>query len=528
VDHDVHHPLGDDAYDYSRFHSLPPLMVAGPGALAVLSVVIGFGVGPLLDPLVGSALGKDIHLHLFPPDGVNLAFALSMTALAVGAAAFAVRSVWLRWPFPALASGPQVYRWVVGRVERLADLLLRTQGGKVRYYLAAILISVVILLIPALISADQLGVRAFSITILGAADVLKLILLVLALGATLASIIFAKHLLAALSLSIAGYAIGGIFLLEPAPDVALVQFLVETLITVLLIIILARTSERERRTVIARVWEQTRRGLVRDVAISATLGAAVTVMALAAVSSRPTPNPIAAWHLANAYPLLGVNDVVAGIITDFRGTDTLIEITVFGVAALGILTLLARPNPGRTMQWFRRTPATPAPTEPPAAKDAIQEDAERPDPFVYRSHLNSPITRLAAVPLLPISMMIALAHILYAGAAPGDGFTAGVISGLGVTLWYVVFGYEQVKQRLRWLHPAGFIGAGLLIAFTNAILPLFFGRDFLALTAISGVSIADIKLASSLVFEIGIWLAVFGGISAILEAISHPKEVEPV
>lgn len=525
-DHPENQPQpGKDGHAEKAFHALPPLMVGGPTLLAALSIIAGIGITPLIEPLVEPAVGKDISLYLFPPGGINLAFTLSMLAIVLGTALFAVRRVWLGWNFPTLLTGPQIYRRGIAFVEGVADWLLTSQGGKIRYYLVVILASVVLMLLPVVANVEQIGIRPLPILITSVADALKVILLFLALGATLASILFEKHLTAAVSLGIAGYAIGGIFLLEPAPDVALVQFLVETLATVLIIVILARTSPEERQKAMANLWGQSRRGIVRDIAVSAALGIAVTLFALAAVSNRPTANPIAAWHLENALPRLGVNDVVAGIITDFRGTDTLLEITVFGMAALGILTLLARPKPGRTIVLFKRNLET---EEPDRVKDAIQEDAERPESLVYRSRFNDPITRVTAIPMLPTTMIIALAHILYAGAAPGDGFTAGVISGLGITLWFVVFGYEEVKQRLRWLRPTIFIGVGLLIAFTNALLPLVFGREFAAFTAVAGFDLANIKLASSLIFEIGICLTVFGGISAILEAISHPREVEPV
>jgi multisubunit Na+/H+ antiporter MnhB subunit len=381
------------------------------------------------------------------------------------------------------------------------------------------------LVLPVLISSDTLGLRNLSFLIADAADALNAFLLILAIVATLASILFRRHLVAALSLGVAGYAIGGVFLLELAPDVALVQFLIETLATVLIIIILARTSAQERGKAMANLWGHSRAGIIRDIVISAALGGTVAVFALAAVGSRPTPNPVAAWYLENALPKLGVNDVVAGIITDFRGTDTVIEITVFSIAALGVLALLARPSAAkpRSMRG-KRQGAEAAST----AEDAIQQDADRPESLVYGSRLNNPITRAAATPILPITLMIALAHILYAGAEPGDGFTAGVICGLGVTLWFVVFGYEETKKRLRWLHPPVFMGLGLLIAYLNALFPLLLGREFLAFLPVTGFALGDIKLASPLVFEIGICLAVFGGISAILEAISHPREVEPV
>ena len=522
-DHDIHHPLGDDAHDYSPHHETPRWMVGGPALLAGLSVVAGLGIGPLVTPLVAPAVGKPVSLYLFPPDGLNLAFALSLTALAAGAAIFAARRLWLKWQMPGLVSGPQAYQALVRAVEAAGDLLLTTQNGKIRYYLAVILGSVLVMLATALFSLDFRQPEPVVIT--SAENVLKLILLALALGATLASVIFRQHLTAALALGVAGYAIGGLFLLEPAPDVALVQFLVETLATVLIVLILARTSEEERRRAMRRVWRQTRAGLWRDGLIAVAVGGAVMMFALAAVGNRPRPNSIAAWHLENALPRVGVNDVVAGIITDFRGTDTLIEIAVFSMAALGVLTMLARPNPGRVMNLFGRRPEAPANGQ---EQEAIREDSERPETIVYRSHFTAPVTQVAAALVLPIALLIAVAHILYAGAGPGDGFTAGVIAGLGVALWFVVYGYEEAKRRLRWLHPGPFIGAGLTVAIVNAALPLLAGRDFLSFTSVTGISLADIKLASSLLFEIGIFLAVFGGISAIMEAISHPKEVEPL
>jgi multicomponent K+:H+ antiporter subunit A len=503
--------------DAIYFHTLHPLMVLGPGLLAGLSIIMGLGISPLLTPLITLAVGKPVSLYLLPPDGINLAFGLSMFALGSGLGIFMLRNWWLTWKLPTLPTGTQVYHATIQQVERLGDLLLQSQAGKIRYYLITILLVMVLLLTTVVVGL--LPFEAEPIDFRDASDLLEAVLLVLALVSTGASILFEKHLLAALSLGVAGYAIGGIFLLEPAPDVALVQFLVETLATVLIMLVLARTSAEERQRAIAVLWSQSRRGLWRDVLISVALGTAMMLFALAAVNSRPTPNSIAAWHLLNAQPRAGVNDVVAAIVTDFRGTDTLIEITVFGVASIGVLSLLTRPASGKTIRllFWRRKPAS-SPSQMPTHEDNL--------PIAYRSRFVDPVTQLAARLVLPFSLIIALAHLAYAGVAPGDGFTAGVIIGLGITLWFVVFGYEETKARLRWLHPVRLIGVGMFIAFTNAALPLLFGREFLAFTQVTGISFADIKIASTLVFEIGICLTVFGGISTIMEALSHPKEME--
>jgi NADH:ubiquinone oxidoreductase subunit 5 (subunit L)/multisubunit Na+/H+ antiporter MnhA subunit/multisubunit Na+/H+ antiporter MnhB subunit len=544
-DHDVHHLLGDDAYDASHGHVLPRGMVYGPAALAVLSLVLGLGVGPLLTTIVESATGRPTTLYLLPPGGIDTAFMLSMGALAAGTVIFLTRRAWLGLRWPVLLTGPQAYRAMIRGIEWSGDQLLRSQGGKIRYYLAVILIAVIALMaaggLDALVSFGPAAPEFRD-----ASDLLKAMLLILSLGATLASILFRRHLLAALALGVAGYSVGGVFLLEPAPDVAMVQFLVETLATVLIILILAKTSEPERRQAMAIVFGESRRGLWRDVAIASIIGVGVTLFAISAVTNRVGRDTVASWHLTNAQPETGANDVVAAILTDFRGTDTLIEITVFGMAAIGVLTLLTTPEPGRVMNLIirrrRRNPQKLATQElkaVPPPKLATQELKAVPPPHVEHlpttdapttrvARFSTPLTRTAATLLLPVALLIALAHVLFGSKAPGDGFTAGVVAGLGIALWFVVFGYEEACERLWWLKPRRFIGFGVALSVLNAVLPLLFRREFFAFTALDVSLPAGLKAASSLVFEVGIFLAVLGGASAIMQAIAHPKEVEPL
>lgn len=525
-EHDFHHPYGDDAYDFSHQHSLPRGMIIGPALLGLLSIVLGIGVGSLVARLISASLGKEIKLYLFPPGGINLVLAISLIALALGFGLFAIRRIWVRLDFSSPVNGRRFFEAFIRILDMVGDLLLKTQTGRLRYYLSAIMLSVVVLLTLS-VGTLQLQLPQPLITFQDASDILKVILLLLALGATLASILFQQHLAAVLTLGVAGYAIGGLFLLEPAPDVAMVQFLVETLATVLIVLILARTSTEERRAAMQRVWVQTRRGRARDLLIAGLTGLSITIFALAAVSSRPTPDAVSAWYLDNSLSEVGVKDVVGGIITDFRGTDTLLEIVVFSLAALGVLTILARPQSAKTKklpdQLLRRSMAR---NETRPSNSMLDSDPENLETKQYQSQLRDSITQLAAYFTLPLSLLIAAAHILYAGVNPGDGFTAGVIAGLGVAVWFVVFGYEQTKRRLRWLHPTIMLGVGLVLALGNALVPLLFGRSFLAFTILSEFNFADIKLASSLIYEIGIFLAVAGGIGAIMEAISHPKEVE--
>ncbi|NDJ53775.1 MAG: DUF4040 domain-containing protein, partial [Chloroflexi bacterium] len=351
----------------------------------------------------------------------------------------------------------------------------------------------------------------------GIDDILGIVFLVLALAAALVSAVVRKHFPAILAIGVMGYAVGGLFLIEPGPDVALVQFLVETLATVLFVIMLGRISLREREEVEAKAHEQTRLGLTRDILISGIVGLLVGVFALAAVSTRPQRDTIAQWHLDNADVQVGASDVVAGIITDFRGSDTLVEIAVFGMAAIGVLTLLST-------YWRVDGERTTRLLDLRANLKNVDEEVLERLPQEESLYLSNPLTRVSAALVLPFALLISASHILYGSSSPGDGFTAGVIAGLAVGLWYVVFGYTETRERLRWLHPGRLIGVGILVQLINASVPLFLGGNFLGFWGGWDLP-AGLKFSSTIVFEFAIFLTVFGGMATILEAITHPREV---
>ncbi len=524
-------PVTDHTPDH--IHTPAAGLLIAPGLLVALSLVSGLLLNqvarPLLLPFVGDSGLKLWH-------GFNSPLLLSAVAIAGGLTVFTLRKQWRAWRWPVLPSGMAVYQRVIQTIEAFADVVLSSQNGKLRYYLGAIIGAVVLLMTTAGLTHLSYSVRSIEFT--SSVDLLRAVLLALTIGATFVSILFRRHLLAALSLGVAGYSVGGLFLLEPAPDVALVQFLVETLGTVLVIVMLGKISARERQQVIDNLWKQPRSGVIRDAALAALVGVGVGVFSLAAVLNRPTRDTITLWHIQNSEPLVGSTDIVAAIVTDFRGMDTVIEITVFGMAALGVLTLLSTPEPGRTIQFSAgrvlqslRSRGLAAPASTAAEMEVVDPQFKREmEAFLAersRSALSTPLTRVVATALLPFALLIALSHIAYGAGAPGDGFTAGVVSGLGVAVWYVVFGYDEAKRRLRWLHPVRLIGVGIGLAILNAAIPLLFGAPFLTTTQFKALWLpAGLHLTSTSFFETGIFLSVLGGSALILETIAHPQEVE--
>jgi multisubunit Na+/H+ antiporter MnhB subunit len=210
--------------------------------------------------------------------------------------------------------------------------------------------------------------------------------------------------------------------------------------------------------------------------------------------------------------LTGAKDIVGAIVVDFRAFDTLLEITVFAMAGLGIYTLL---------RYASKTAGDQVAMAPPALARILPTEGIGGLP-------TSPFVHALAYAVLPLAMVIAVIHMMYGHDQPGDGFTAGVIISLAVAFWYVVFGYDATKRRLGWLRPNRLIGAGLLLAIGvgtvaalmtgNVLSPVDFGK-------LLGLPLpAGFNLSTSFLFEVSICLAVLGSASLMLDTLGHPGE----
>lgn len=486
-------------------HALARPLEWGPALLAVCTIVFGLLVTPLLEPLITPLVPVEFKLVLFP--GFNEVFWLSMAAIAAGLVVFFLRGPWRAIPSLRL-NATAVYDAVIAGVEWIADQLLKTQNGKLRHYLLVVISVVVGILVYGGIARDLFTIETLELGEFTVPDILDVMLLIMAMFAAWMSIRVRRHLHAALALGIFGYAIGGVFLVEPAPDVALVQFLVETLATVVLVIMISRVNSRQRLAAIQVLKRRMDNRVdafarVRDLTIAGITGVVMGLFALVALVNRDNRDSIATWHLDNAYTEVGVTDVVSAILTDFRGTDTLIEIAVFSTAALGLLALLTinRQQGGE--------PST------------VAVNPNR------SSRIATPMMQMVASIVMPVTLVISAVHILYGANAPGDGFTAGVVAGLGVALYYVVFGYSPIRQRLKWLRPLRMIMIGLLLALINGLLPLLLEGSFMGLVDfVPSLDFANLKLTTTIIFEIAIAVTIFGGVSLIMETIAYPTRVE--
>lgn len=521
-----------------HYHASPMPMLITPVLLAVGTTIFGFLLDPpvaFVDNLIATAIPKSVDIHLLPSSPVDPVFLTSMAIVAAGFLVFLVRGAWL----PVLQSLPlpratDAYKGIMNAVDWIGDQVVKTQSGQIRYYLVVIFATVATTTLSTGIVVDlaisQTFDFAFGELFTSAAVALRAMLLLLAIVAAFMTVIFRSHIYAALSISVMGYAVGGLFLLEPAPDVSMVQFLMETLATILLIIMLGRISSKQRRDVMTKLWAGASKvgniniGIIRDVLISGAVGLSVFFFSLTALTNRSDRSSISEYHLEQTFEQVGITDVVGAIVADYRAMDTFVEAGVFAVAALGVLSLLTR-----GLAQFN--PFVPARKNVKEQQEFSESSLEE---VTDATNLDTPFTRMVARIVLPLTLLIAISHLVNGAFGPGDGFTAGAIAGLGTALWFVVFGYRDAKQRLSIFSPHRLLRVGMFVLMINGLLPVFFGLqkgaflayvDYSKLIGIDGVlDTFGLKLTSSLIFEIGIALVVFGGITLIMEAIAHPTD----
>lgn len=321
-------------------HEAPPSMWIGPAALAVLGVAFGLAPDVLAQGLLVAAasnvVGTPISFHLSLWHGVNAALILSVVTVAGGALlawqwsrlASHATAVAKRLPFgPAWAYGATLRatdRWV-GWVARV------TQPRDVRLHVTVVTATLVTLVGGTLATRRDLP-WALQAPVGTPYEYAILVVVVLAALATVRS---RSRLEAVTALGVVGFGIALVFTFFSAPDLAITQFLVETLVVILVAMVLMRLPRSRLRT--------EAKPAVRAVALPLAVAAGTLVTALLAlVTSLPANATLTTFFAENAYLAANGKNVVNVILVDFRALDTLGEITVLAVAATGAYALLRR------------------------------------------------------------------------------------------------------------------------------------------------------------------------------------------
>jgi multicomponent K+:H+ antiporter subunit A len=276
------------------------------------------------------------------------------------------------------------------------------------------------------------------------------------------------------------------FLAFSAPDLAMTQLSVDVASTVLLMMGLALLPQHAPR-------ESSAGRRTRDAILALAAGGGIAWLTWL-VLTRDFDS-ISWFFLEQSVPAGGGTNAVNVILVDFRGYDTFGEITVLGIAAVGVLALL---------DGLRvRRPGG---------------DAEGRAWSYGRSPL---MLRTAARVVLPVALIVS-AYVFWRGhGLPGGGFIAGLITAIALVLQYMAFGQSRADAVLRDVHGRRYtrwIGIGLGIAWLTGVGAFALGRPFL--TSAHGHPVVpvlgELPLATAAIFDLGVYVTVVGATMLML------------
>lgn len=473
-------------------HEAPFFMLLPVGLLVLLCIAVGVAphwvVGPVLAVSAQATLGAALPTYsLAIWHGFNTPLLMSAVAVVGGVLLYALlqRRVNLHSlsivPGWVAAGGKEAFQALLGAGLRAAEGITRglQNGNLQRYLLLLVALALLAGVWPflgdgpsAAIAPLHWGDLSWGVAVVGA----------LGIAATVATVLaHRQRLLALLLMGAVGLVVCLTFALFSAPDLALTQLLVEVVTVVLMMLALHwLPAASPPEPMHWKAW--------RDAAIAIAVGLGVTALVWM-VLTRPGQS-ISDYFLATTLPLGGGANAVNVIIVDYRGFDTLGEITVLGIAALILHALLGNFRPGVT--------------SPPAGDG---------HPLMLQL-----VSRL----VLPFTVLIAIYFYLRGHNLPGGGFIAGLVLAIGLLLQAVAHGQGWVAQRSS-LDYRAWVGWGLLLAGLTGMASWFFGAPFLTSTYdypwLPGVG--GVPLASASLFDAGVFIVVVGATMVMILSIAR-------
>lgn len=464
----------------------PPLMMRIP--VIILAIMcIGVGIAPMLfvAELLQAAIAVVnpypyiVEVQLW--HGLNLALLMSALAFLGGLGIYFNREELLSFnrQFEHHNAKDIFAKTVKNATNLCHSLINRLETGSLQRYVAALLILTIIFVLPEIYQITQLtGSRAQqpinSVAIVGA---------IMITFAALGTAAFHHHRLQALMmLSVVGLMVSLTFIHFSAPDLALTQLVVEVVSIILMILALFFMPQR--------VPNASSSGRVaRDILIAGFIGGIVGAINFA-ILTRPFAS-ISDFFIEQAVPGGGGSNVVNVILVDFRGFDTLGEITVLAIAAAGIHKLLNNLRPFM--------PSSDADGRP------------------WHSIKHPLLAKIIAQMILPLALMVSIYILLRGHNLPGGGFIAGLITASAMILQYMTSGVDWVKERFDYNYQS-VVAVGVMIALFTGLGSWFFGHAFLTswFTHLDWPVVGEFEFATAMLFDIGVYLTVVGATLMIL------------
>ncbi len=322
-----------------KIKEAPPGMLFGPLVASLLGLIGGLFAEQLAQPLLhhssNVALKVDSVLELMLWHGFNLIFGLSILTLAAGWGVYLIRhkirAFASRFNLNNLFGPEAIYNQFIPGLLKVSSAQTRFfQSGFLRNYLVIIAMSFVALvfLVIGFGSFDVSFTNLFQSSVgFLLHEVLIVVIMLLALWRLVVS---KSRLTVIISMGLVGYSTALIFLFFGAPDVAMTQFLIETLSVVLFVLILNKLP----------LFVDISRSMAVKRIIPALLFGLTMAFVLLWVQQTELNPLLKEYFVQNSFLQANGRNIVNVILVDFRGLDTMGEITVLMVASLGVYSLL--------------------------------------------------------------------------------------------------------------------------------------------------------------------------------------------
>ena len=331
--------FGKRTYDTPKEpHEAPALMLISPAILTVLVLVFGFFPnvlsGTIIDPAAMSIMASDTPLetHLYMWHGfANPALWATVFIVITGTLLFYFRDKWMfiydyhkdRFTLNYLYDQGLIYSRFGSR--KITDSYM---SGFIRSYLVYIFLFFIVMGILTLLNT---GIRISfdDMAPVGIHEMAVVLIILVSIAVILGT---KSRMVSIIMLGAIGFSMSLFFVFFRAADLALTQLAIETVTTALFLVCFYHLPKNSRH-------QERMRFKLTNFLISLGVALIVIIIGLTAYSNRLFDR-ISEFHIENVYELAAGGNMVNVILVDFRGFDTLFETLVFGIAGIGIYSLM--------------------------------------------------------------------------------------------------------------------------------------------------------------------------------------------
>jgi multicomponent Na+:H+ antiporter subunit A len=318
-------------------HEAPLGMLISPVILASLVIVFGFFPNILTATMIEPAVSaittltvEDSHIYFW--HGFTPELFMTLGVILFGVLLYTLLPKWrgIYNTIPERLTLNSFYDNGLAKGERGAFKLTGSyMTGFIRSYLVYIFTFLIGILIVTLVIKDAFVIDTSDLASIGLYEVIIALIMVV----SSVTILFAKsRLTSIIALGAVGYSVSLFFVLFRAPDLALTQLVIETVSVALFLLCFYHLPPLSRH-------EERMSFKLGNALIAVGVGATVTLIAIASYSTKLFGS-ISEFYIENVYEEAGGKNMVNVILVDFRGFDTLFEICVLGIAALGIFSMI--------------------------------------------------------------------------------------------------------------------------------------------------------------------------------------------